>query len=115
MDRCKEVEIVQKVFTLIVKHLEQFSKDIYDEHYSNNFIKNICLFGCSFFKDNDVALDVLSVINPILNISKQKLGVDDFVRSEALGLLSVIIKTIKDIECLDDLVRTLCGFACDTG
>jgi len=116
MDRCKEAEIAQKVFSLIVKHLDQYSKDIYDEHYSDNFIKNVCLFGSSFFKVKDVNLfDVVSVINPILNISKQKLGVDDFVRSEALGLLNVIIRKIGDLESFDNLVRTLGVFACDTG
>eukprot|EP00092_Neocalanus_flemingeri_P006050 GFUD01006519.1.p1 GENE.GFUD01006519.1~~GFUD01006519.1.p1 ORF type:complete len:801 (+),score=164.53 GFUD01006519.1:39-2441(+) len=114
--RCEDVEIAHKVFALIVKHLKQYSDDLCDSTCNQNFIRNVFLFGGCFFKLHDLNLfDMYSVIDPILTISNHKYEVDDFVRSDALGLLRVILSKIENVENLNILAKTLCGFACDPG
>jgi len=116
MSRCENAHIAQKVFSLIAKYFKLYSDDIYDSSYSNNFIRNLCLFSSNFFSYHDLNLfEVDLVINPIMNITKQKYEVDDFVKSDALGLLSVLLQKIGQVENLDEVVKTLCGFACDQG
>eukprot|EP00090_Calanus_glacialis_P027794 TRINITY_DN4412_c0_g1_i1.p1 TRINITY_DN4412_c0_g1~~TRINITY_DN4412_c0_g1_i1.p1 ORF type:complete len:805 (+),score=202.19 TRINITY_DN4412_c0_g1_i1:232-2415(+) len=116
MTRCENTRIAQKLFSLIAKYFKLYSDDIYDSSYSDTFIRNLCLFSGNFFSYHDLNLfEVKSVINPIMNITKQKYEVDDFVKSDALGLFSVLLQKIGQVENLDEVVRTLCGFACDQG
>jgi len=116
INRCKDERIAQKVFNLIVKHLKQYSNELSDPSCSNTFIRNVCLFGSTFLKDHDLShFEANLVTNATLNISKQKYEVDDFVRSGALDLLSVVLRGVNHMDKLDDIVRTLGGFVCDLG
>lgn len=116
INRCKDERIAQKVFNLIVKLLKQYSNELSDPSCSNTFIRNVCLFGSTFLKDHDLSnFEANLVTNATLNISKQKYEVDDFVRSGALDLLSVVLRGVNHVDKLDDIVRTLGGFVCDLG
>jgi len=116
MIRCEDPEVAQKIFSLISIHLTKYSEDLCDQSYNNKFIRNICLFGSTFLTLHDLnSFEVSYLIKSLMNISKQKYEVDDYVRSDSLELLGVILARVMHVEDLDSMIKNLCGFVCDTG
>jgi len=116
MRRCEHPKVAQKVFNLLSTYLNQYSENLFEHNYNKNFIRNICLFSTAFLAQQDLSLfEVSASAKAAINIAEQKYEEDDYVRSDALQLLGVILGKVEYMVNLGLLVRTLCGLVCDIG
>ena len=116
MRSCEDSKVAQKVFSLISTYLAKYSESTNDQNFGKTFIRNICLFSTSFLALHNLnTFDVSSVSEASINISKQKYGIDDHVRSDALQLLGVILGKVDHMVNVGLVARALCGLVYDIG
>jgi len=116
MRRCEDPKVAVKVFNLLTTYLKQYSENLYNLNYNKNFIRNICLFSSSFLTLHNLNLfEVSSAAKASINIAEQRYEVDDYVRSDALQLLGVILGKMEHMVNVGLVARTLCGLVCDIG